>query len=312
MARKTRGRPIHGVVLVNKPGGASSNRVLQQVKRAFYAQKAGHTGALDPLATGMLPVCLGEATKFAQFLLDADKKYRVHARLGVRTDTSDADGDVVERSDVTITEEQLLEMLPEFRGAIEQIPSMFSALKYEGRPLYEYARKGIEVPRTARPVTIFSLELVEFDEDLAVMDVHCSKGTYIRTLVDDLGQLLGCGAHVEKLHRTAVADYPSSAMVSLETLMELTDGREAPDEFDYSELDSYLLPMETPVQNLPALQLDTLTANAFLHGQPLPANDGAEADLVRIYQQENAQFLGVAERKADKRLWPKRVVVFES
>ncbi len=207
MARRRKGRPVNGVILLDKPTGISSNDALQKVKRIYFAEKAGHTGALDPLATGMLPICLGEATKFSQFLLDSDKRYRVIAKLGERTNTSDSDGEVVETRDINVTPEFLDECIDKFRGESDQVPSMFSALKYQGKPLYEYARQGIEVPREARKITVYEIVLHRFEGDEVEMEVHCSKGTYIRTIVDDLGEMLGCGAHVTMLRRTAVAKY---------------------------------------------------------------------------------------------------------
>lgn len=311
MARRSKkGRLINGVVLVNKHTGESSNRILQQVKRLYNAQKAGHTGALDPLATGMLPVCLGEATKFSQFLLDADKVYQVRARLGLRTNTSDADGEVVDTRPVNVSEEQLAAALDQFRGDIKQVPSMFSALKHNGRPLYEYARKGIEIERPARPIHIYRLELLKWEGDALELEVHCSKGTYIRTLVDDLGQLLGCGAHVEKLHRTAVADYPADQMLSVTELQALKIEEEAVP-IDYTELDRQLLPLHSPVSKLPVVVVDMQQSDAFLHGHAVSGEVYPEGTQVRVNNEEGI-FLGVAEYRLDKRAWPKRVVVFEN
>ena len=216
--RQFRGRAVDGILLLDKPAGITSNDALQQVKRIYAAAKAGHTGALDPLATGMLPICLGEATKFSQFLLEADKRYRVVAKLGLRTDTSDADGEVVETRPVNVTEAALAEALDGFRGTTQQIPSMYSALKYQGKPLYYYAREGIAVPRESRPIHVYELTLVRFEGDELELEIHCSKGTYIRTIVDDLGEILGCGAHVAVLRRLSVATYPSERMVTLEQL----------------------------------------------------------------------------------------------
>ncbi|RUO21189.1 tRNA pseudouridine(55) synthase TruB [Aliidiomarina iranensis] len=317
MARKTRGRAIDGVILVDKPIGESSNRILQQVKRVFYAQKAGHTGALDPLATGMLPVCLGESTKFAQFLLDADKAYRVVAELGIRTNTSDADGEVVERNRVDVTATDIEQALPQFRGDIKQVPSMFSALKHEGKPLYDYARRGIHIERAARPITIYALEVVSIDLPFVTLDVRCSKGTYIRSLVDDLGQVLGCGAYVKSLHRTAVGDYPSAEMVPLADLQSMVAEREDPTNFDYSQLDGLLLPIDAPVTQLPQMLVSEADGRAIMHGQPLSEvpsayfEDGELAEnpeLVRVRIKATEQFIGVAERRTNGEYWPKRVL----
>ncbi|MGX5914494.1 tRNA pseudouridine(55) synthase TruB [Aliidiomarina sp. Khilg15.8] len=313
MARRSKkGRPINGVVLVDKHRGESSNRVLQQVKRIFNAQKAGHTGALDPLATGMLPVCLGEATKFSQFLLDADKVYQVRAQLGVRTDTSDADGEVVETRPVAVSDEQLATALEQFRGDIEQVPSMFSALKHQGKPLYEYARKGIEIERPARPITIYRLDLLSFNADYVELEVHCSKGTYIRSLIDDLGQVLGCGAHVQALHRTQVADYPAQRMLSVDALQQQVEGRDESnkDAFDYTGLDGLLLPLDSPVSRLGLIRVSATQGNSFRHGQPVNAESAAVGTQVRVEDTEGT-FLGVAEYRDDGLAWPKRLVVFD-
>ncbi len=205
MARRPKGRLVDGIVLLDKDTGMSSNFALQRVKRIYNAAKAGHTGALDPLATGMLPICLGEATKFSQHLLDADKRYLVTAKLGERTDTSDSDGEVVQTRPVEFSMTQLEEALEHFRGDSMQVPSMYSALKYQGQPLYKYAREGKEVPREARPIHVYELKFISLENDELTLDIHCSKGTYIRTIVDDLGEMLGCGAHVIMLRRTQVA-----------------------------------------------------------------------------------------------------------
>ncbi|MDX5472853.1 MAG: tRNA pseudouridine(55) synthase TruB, partial [Marinobacter sp.] len=240
--RRFRGREVDGILLLDKPAGITSNDALQQVKRIYAAAKAGHTGALDPLATGMLPICLGEATKFSQFLLEADKRYRVVAKLGERTDTSDADGEVVERRPVNVSAGELIEALDHFRGDIEQVPSMYSALKYQGKPLYQYAREGIEVPRESRPITVYELKLIRFEGDEVELEVHASKGTYIRTIVDDLGERLGCGAHVTVLRRLAVAGYPAERMLTLEQLQCILDNCKANDVSPRLELDPLLLP----------------------------------------------------------------------
>lgn len=314
MARRKKGRNINGVILVDKHQGQSSNKILQQVKWAFNANKAGHTGALDPLATGMLPICLGEATKFSQFLLDTDKTYIVTAKLGVRTTTSDADGEVVSEKPVDVQEAELLDVVMSFKGESEQIPSMYSALKHEGRPLYYYARKGIEVPRKSRPITVYSIEMNRFAGDEVDLTVHCSKGTYIRTIVDDLGEKLGCGAHVTMLRRTKVGHYPADAMISTEQLQSMGEAaREAADDTslgetvlgDYQALDALLLPMDTAPSLLPEVEIDAKAERAFSHGNPAIVMDSQQG-LVRVYNGERL-FLGVGE-VTDKTLSPKRVV----
>ena len=285
---RKRGRDIHGVFLLDKPQGMSSNDIMQKVKRIFQANKAGHTGALDPLATGMLPICLGEATKFSQFLLDADKRYLVTAKLGERTDTSDAEGQIVETREVKVKTPEILTALEQFRGDILQVPTMFSALKHNGKPLYEYARQGITVEREARPITIFELNFIEYNAPYLTLEVHCSKGTYIRTLVDDLGEVLGCGAHVTMLRRTAVADYPTEKMLDWNALQALAESQ------DLSLLDALLLPMDTAVAKLPALTLNESQTQGIGFGQRIKFdNPNSLQGQVRLFSHEN-RFLGVA------------------
>jgi tRNA pseudouridine synthase B len=295
-------RDVHGVFLLDKPQGMSSNDIMQKVKRLFQANKAGHTGALDPLATGMLPICLGEATKFSQFLLDSDKRYFVTAKLGERTDTSDAEGQVVETREVNVLEEDILAALPQFRGDILQVPTMFSALKHNGKPLYEYARQGITVEREARPITIFELKFVEYQAPYLSLEVHCSKGTYIRTLVDDLGEVLGCGAHVSVLRRLAVGDYPVEEMMPIEELQLLAES------FPQQELDRLLLPMDTAVASLPQINLDESQTKAVKFGQRVKFENGEQVyGLVRLFS-NTQQFLGVAEITSDNVIRPNRMI----
>ncbi len=308
MARRRKGRLVDGVLLLDKPTGMSSNDVLQKVKRIFFAQKAGHTGALDPLATGMLPICLGEATKFSQFLLDSDKRYRVIAKLGERTDTSDSDGEVVETRDVKVDRGQLERCIAKFRGTTDQIPSMYSALKYQGRPLYEYARQGIAVPRESRKITVYSIELLRFEGNEVEMEVHCSKGTYIRTIVDDLGEMLGCGAHVIYLRRTGVAKYPAEQMVTLEQLQQILDHAQAKDIVPSELLDALLLPTDTAVEDLPEANVLPSMAVYLLHGNPVRAANLPEpGTLVRMTVGEDREFVGVGEVSEAGLLAPKRV-----
>ena len=301
---RKRGRDIHGVFLLDKPQGMSSNDIMQKVKRIFQANKAGHTGALDPLATGMLPICLGEATKFSQFLLDADKRYLVTAKLGERTDTSDAEGQIVETRDVNVKTPEILTALEQFRGDILQVPTMFSALKHNGKPLYEYARQGITVEREARPITIFELNFIEYNAPYLTLEVHCSKGTYIRTLVDDLGEALGCGAHVTMLRRTAVADYPTEKMLDWHALQSLAEPQ------DLSLLDALLLPMDTAVAKLPALTLNESQTQGIGFGQRVKFdNPNRLQGQVRLFSHEN-RFLGVAVIDENNVIRPQRLVVY--
>lgn len=314
MAKRRKGRQINGVVLLDKPHGLSSNHALQTVKRIYFAQKAGHTGALDPLATGMLPICLGEGTKFSQYLLDTDKTYQVTAKLGIRTTTSDAGGEVVSEKEVNVSDEQLADALDTFRGTTKQVPSMYSALKHKGQPLYKYAREGIEVPREARDITVFSLELLRFEHDEVELHIHVSKGTYIRTIVDDLGELLGCGAHVAGLRRLAVGSYPIDKMVTLpqlETLLEQAiEQGIAPSEL----LDPLLLPMQSAVTGMPVVYVDDVSASFLRHGNPVRAYKAPAEGSIQVYlgedeHDENAEFIGVGFINDDGQLAPKRIVV---
>jgi len=299
---RKKGRDIHGVFLLDKPQGMSSNDILQKVKRLYQANKAGHTGALDPLATGMLPICLGEATKFSQFLLDADKRYLVTAKLGERTDTSDAEGQIVQTREVRPKIPQILTALEHFRGDIMQVPTMFSALKYQGKPLYEYARQGITVEREARPIRIFELNFIDYKAPFLTLEVHCSKGTYIRTLVDDLGEYLGCGAHVTMLRRTRVADYPTEKMLTWQQLQDLSEQQ------DLALLDSYLLPLDSAVAKLPVLYLTTEQTKSVGFGQRVKFENNQQIyGQVRLFSDKNV-FLGVAEIGKDNVIRPNRMV----
>ncbi|MGL5390865.1 MAG: tRNA pseudouridine(55) synthase TruB [Shewanella sp.] len=309
MARRPKGRFIDGVLLLDKATGMSSNFALQRVKRFFNAAKAGHTGALDPLATGMLPVCLGEATKFSQHLLDADKRYLVTAKLGQRTDTSDSDGAVVQTRALEFTEDQLFSALEHFRGNTLQVPSMYSALKYQGQPLYKYAREGIEVPREARPITVFELNFIKLEGDELTLDIHCSKGTYIRTIIDDLGEMLGCGAHVIMLRRTQVAKYPYANMVTLEQLEALVAKAQEQQLDPAVLLDPLLLPMDTAVADFPQVNVAAASAAYLMQGQAVHVPGLVPEQLVRITLGDERRFVGIGMRNDDGLLAPKRLIV---
>ncbi len=312
MARRRKGRPVDGVFLLDKPTGISSNDALQKVKRIYNAQKAGHTGALDPLATGMLPICLGEATKFSQYLLDSDKRYLVRAQLGVRTDTSDSDGEVVSERPVNVQPGQVIEALDHFRGDIQQVPSMYSALKHQGKPLYWYARQGIEIEREARPITVYEFKLLNMEDDVLEMEVHCSKGTYVRTLVDDLGEMLGCGAHVTMLRRTQVADYPTDRMLTLEQLECLFEQVRSEERPPKEELDPLLLPMDSAVAMLPEVNMMEMLGDYVLQGQAVQVPGAPLDGLVRMTVGDERTFIGVGHIDDDGRVAPKRLVVFQS
>jgi tRNA pseudouridine55 synthase len=312
MARRRKGRPVDGILLLDKPTGVSSNQALQHVKRIFFAEKAGHTGALDPLATGMLPICLGEATKFSQFLLDSDKRYRVVAQLGIRTNTSDSDGEVIDKRPVNVSAKRLQQCVDTFQGDTFQVPSMFSALKYQGRPLYEYAREGIEVPREARKISVYQIELLRFEENNVEIEIHCSKGTYIRTIVDDLGEMLGCGAHVTELRRTSVAQYPAERMVTLSSLEALLAQAQEQGQPPRTLLDPLLLPMDTAVQTLPEVNLIPELAAVIQQGQSVQVLGAPLHTQVRLTTGGNRQFIGIGEMDDDGKIAPKRLVVFRS
>ncbi|MCP4091204.1 MAG: tRNA pseudouridine(55) synthase TruB, partial [Gammaproteobacteria bacterium] len=272
MARRGRskGRKVNGIFLLNKPKGISSNQALQKVKRLFKAAKAGHTGSLDPLASGMLPICLGEATKFSQYLLDSDKRYQVQGLLGIKTETADAEGEAIATSEVNVIEPELHSVMENYRGNIEQIPSMYSAIKVNGQPLYKLAREGITIERESRPVTIYTLELLNFDSPYVEMDVHCSKGTYIRNLVEDMGDDLGCGAHVTRLHRSQVGPYQEDGMITLEQAEALVE------KSGVAALDELLLPIYSSVSNWPEVILNTSLAFYIQQGQPIQVVDAPD------------------------------------
>ncbi|SRR5579883_2626154 len=295
-------RHIHGILLLDKPPGMTSNGALQRVKRLFNAKKAGHTGSLDPIATGMLPICFGEATKFSQFLLESNKSYRVTMKLGEQTTTGDREGEIIAKQPVMdVNPERIEIILSRFRGEIEQVPPMYSALKYQGQPLYELARKGIEVERKPRKVMIFSLKLEQLEDDQCVLFVHCSKGTYVRTLVEDIGRLLGCGAHVIELRRLMVSPYENAVMYTLPALEAIMES------ISFDGLSASLLPVETAVQVFPMLKLSTSAAFYLRTGQAVRAAVSLDSPLVRLVA-EDGKFLGMGEMMADGRVKPLRLV----
>jgi tRNA pseudouridine55 synthase len=303
VSRRHKGRDVNGILVIDKPQGLTSNGVLQQVKRLYGAAKAGHTGALDPLATGVLPLCFGEATKFSQTMLDSDKAYIATARLGERTETGDSEGSVVENRPVPegLSADILEPLLDRFRGDIQQVPSMYSALKHKGRPLYEYARQGIEIERPARPVTIYSLELLAIRDNEMDVAVKCTKGTYIRSLVEDIGEVIGCGAHVIALRRTLAAGF---------TLADAHDvpGMEAMRERDES-LDSLLVAPDAALSMFPEHRLSGPVLVSILNGQAVRIDAQLEQGYVRVYG--NQDFVGLAEAFPDSegtQLVPKRLV----
>lgn len=297
--RRMKGRPLDGIFLLDKPSGQSSNKALQQVKSLFYAQKAGHTGSLDPLASGMLPICFGEATKFSHFLLNADKHYTVIGKLGQKTETADSEGEVIEERAVDVTPQQLAAALEKFRGETQQVPSMYSALKHNGTPLYKLARQGITVEREPRTIQVYDLTLRRFEGDQVELDVHCSKGTYIRNIIEDLGDELGCGAHVIYLRRNFVGDFKEQPMIALEQL-------EQEWQLDKMSINQYLLPLDLAVEHLQKIELDPQMSHFFLQGQSLfipQCND----EEYRVYC-EDGRFLGVGTINDEGQLAPKRLI----
>ena len=297
--RKRKGRPVNGVLLLDKPSGMSSNKVLQQVKNLYKAAKAGHTGSLDPLATGMLPICFGEATKISAFLLDADKRYRFTCQLGVTTTTGDTEGEVLETRDFSaITQADIEHVIPDFIGDIVQIPPMYSALKHNGQRLYKLAREGIEVERKARTIKIYELIFHSLEGDLLDMEVACSKGTYVRTLAEDIGEVLGCGAHITKLRRLSVGPYEGE-MFTAGALQALSEqGGDA--------LDEVLLPIESGVADWPDVHLGADAAFYVAQGQPVLVPNAPTEGWVRIYDQQ--KFLGVGEVQDDGLIAPRRMI----
>lgn len=295
-------RQVHGILLLDKPAGVTSNRALQTVKHLFNAKKAGHTGSLDPIATGMLPICFGEATKFSQYLLTSNKSYRVIAKLGVQTTTGDCEGEVIATHSVAgLTKDQLEQTLQQFMGEIQQIPPMFSAIKHQGQPLYELARRGIEIERKPRTITIFSLDLEHFEDDIFIFNVHCSKGTYVRTLVEDIGHQLGCGGHVQALRRLTITPYGKVHMYTMEMLTSILEssGQEG--------LTACLLPVESAVHLFPIVTLTTAAVFYLRMGQSIRTNMQLDTPLVQLFS-EDARFLGVGEVTPDGRVKPHRLI----
>ena len=291
MSRRRKGRDVNGILVIDKPKGVTSNGILQQVKRLFGAAKAGHTGALDPLATGVLPLCFGEATKFSQMMLDSDKAYIATARLGIRTETGDSEGAVVAEKPVPdgLTADLLEPVLDGFRGDIQQVPSMYSALKHKGRPLYEYAREGIEVERPARPVTIYELTLLDIRENELDIAVSCTKGTYIRSLVEDIGEALGCGAHVTALRRTMASGFTLANAHAVSDLEAMRERGES--------LDGLLVAPDAALSMFPEHRLAGQALVSILNGQPVRIPGQAYEGFVRLYASESANegFVGLAE-----------------
>lgn len=300
--RQQRGRDVHGIILLDKPLGMTSNAALQAVKRLFQARKAGHTGSLDPLASGLLPLCLGEATKMSSFLLDADKAYTGRCKLGVRTRSADAEGDIIETRPVPVlSEAQVKAMFSQFIGEIEQIPPMHSAIKHQGQPLYKLAHQGIEIERKSRLVNIYSLNLLTMRDDELEFELQCSKGTYVRTLAEDFGQELGCGAHLSALRRSQVGPFELDKSVTLEELQHVAADQ------GFAGLEQYLLPMDTALSHWPAVRLTDNSAYYVRQGQPVLVSQAPANGWVRLFAEQD-DFIGVGQILDDGRVAPRRLV----
>ena len=306
MGRRRHGRPLDGILVLDKPPGLTSNRALQMAKRLYGAAKAGHTGSLDPLATGVLPLCFGEATKFSQYLLDADKAYTSSFVLGVATATGDAEGEVLATQDASgVTRDAIERALENFRGEIDQVPSMFSAIKQDGKPLYKLAREGREVERKARRVVIKQLELRAFRPGgQAEVDIYleCSKGTYVRSIAEDLGKALGCGAHVSVLRRTRAGPFEIADSVTLNTLEALKSNEQL------AAMDKLLLPADTALGGLPLVKLSESGGFYLRQGQPVQVPNAPRNGMVRVAL-ETGEFLGIGEILDDGRVAPRRLIV---
>ena len=300
--RRRRVRNISGIVVLDKANGLSSNAALQEVKRLYEANKAGHAGSLDPLATGVLPVCLGEATKVSQFLLDSDKRYRTRIKLGIRTDNGDSEGSIIERNEgISVSRKAIERALTKFKGEVEQVPPMHSAIKMNGVPLYKLARKGITVEREPRLVTLYQICLVEFVNSELELEISCSKGTYIRTIADDLGQELGCGAHVIELRRTQAGVFTEKDSISAEELALEKENR------GLDKIDQFLIPMDRAIQDLPEVNLPSITASHVKNGQAVLVRHLPKNGLVRMYEDE--QFIGIGSIDDDGKVAPRRLII---
>jgi tRNA pseudouridine55 synthase len=299
MSKRRTGRDVHGILLLNKPIGLSSNAALQRVKRLYQARKAGHTGSLDKIASGLLPICLGEATKFSGFLLEADKYYHAELTFGITTTTGDAEGDIVETRPLSnIDQDRIDKVIQSFIGPIQQIPPMHSAIKYQGQALYKLARQGKTVERQPRTVTIYAINVRNWDLPRLAVDIHCSKGTYIRTLAQDIGETLGCGGYVSLLHRIGVGNYWD--MIDLDTL-------EREVQLGMDTLDKLLIPMQTALSHWPNIELTNELAYYVQKGQAVQVPKAPTKGWVTLFA-ENDRFLGIGQILDDGRIAPKRLV----
>jgi len=290
---------VDGILLLDKPQGLTSNGALQEVKHVFRACKAGHTGSLDPIATGLLPLCFGEGTKVSQFLLDSDKTYICEFRLGQETDTYDADGQIVAEHEVNVSRRDVENALKHFVGRIEQLPPMYSAVKMNGQALYKLAREGVEVERQARTVTVYDIRVLDWPADESCrLEINCSKGTYVRALVHDLGQMLGCGAHMTALRRTRVGELSLDNAVTIDEIRDIDELARA----------ALLAPIDDALMGLPEVTLTSLATHYLLQGQPISMTHGHAPGWVRLYEPDR-QFLGMGEVLDDGRVAPRRLMI---
>ena len=296
MQKKSLKREIDGVFLLDKPLGFSSNQALKKIQWLFNAKKAGHTGTLDPMATGLLPICLGEATKFSHRLLYAHKSYIATIQLGITTSTGDQEGEVISEKEVVLNEAQLKDTLKKFIGDTTQIPPMYSALKFEGKPLYEYAREGIEIERKSRQIKIFDIKLINIEKSIITIEVLCSKGTYIRTLAEDIGQTMGCGAHLKGLERTQTGNFQLSEALSIEAL----------EAMPMASREKALMPIDVLLEELLSIKLNMAELDAIKKGQSIDFNSKNDKE-VRLYS-PSGQFVGVGQPDLKGRLFPKRLI----
>ena len=289
---------IHGIVLLDKPGGMTSNVALQKIKRLFNAKKAGHTGSLDPLATGLLPICLGQATKISEYLLHSDKKYTTIIKLGETTDTLDSEGEVLEKKEVDISDDQIQDAIAQFRGEIKQVPPMYSALKKDGQPLYKLARKGEVIERPSRDMTVHSLDAIRLDQFHVQLKVHCSSGFYIRSLAHDLGQVLGCGAHVVELRRTAIKNVGLDQTLTITELEKLTN------------LNDVILEIDSLIKDIPELIINDQQAQSLLHGKLTMADKSQTTALSRLYT-DNGKLFGIGRINEDNQLKTDKIFIMD-
>lgn len=309
MGRRHKGRNINGIVLLDKPLGITSNKALQIVKRLYNAAKAGHTGSLDPLATGLLPLCLGEATKVSGFLLDADKSYLATLKLGIKTFSADAEGEVIETRPVeNYSKNKINAAIEPFLGDIDQVPPMHSALKVDGQPLYKLAHQGVVIERQSRPIHIFDIQVLRYEGDEIDIEVHCSKGTYIRTLAEDIGEKLGCGAHLSALRRTESGPFHLEESITLGELEQLAENVQ---ESGFEQLDSILMPAEEALDDWDSVDLSADAAFYICRGQAVQVPNAPTEGLVRLFSEEKG-FLGIGEIMDDGRVKPNRLFVFDN